>query len=83
MTGDGDAGRYARLKDSRGRFPVTGVEFGASATGAAQIEFAFPDEPEAVRGSGFNLESLAGSLPAIPQIPQDLLLARLREKRYS
>ena len=79
MPDERSASRYARLKDSRGRFPITGAELGASPTGAARIEFAFPDEPDPAPLPAFNLESLAGSLPAIPQVSQDLLLARLRE----
>ena len=70
---------YRRLKSSRGRFPITGVELRKSPKGFAEIAFIFPNETSdgAMTLPAFDLETLACSLPSYPLSDQEELIERI------
>ena len=71
---------YRRLKSSRGRFPVCGVELRNSARGHAEVAFSFAEAPASNSAAAppFDLETLACSLPSYPLADQAELVERIR-----
>lgn len=74
---------HARLKTSRGRFPVEGASLRNNSDGLAEVAFDFPDSPDAenaaAAGTRFDVESLACTLPQTPVVDESLLLERIMQ----
>lgn len=70
---------YRRLKTSRGRFPITGVELRNSEQGFAEIAFSFSDVfgASSFEMPAFDLETLACALPSYQLEDQARIIERI------